>query len=248
MKSQQSGKSNLLNTSCKECVLAIYEGKTQTGCVANRIEKFKDDVIEAYDDEKEFYVINRLCNFYREDKEKYIKYGKVQLCKIETEAQVSFDVFVQCDQMDNDFRNKILDLYMTTISQYEESKIDLHLMFTNLDKAQKETLHKLRSYINMPKMSMYKDEFFIHNLLCKTSRSYHIFVMKDNIPDNNFISNVNDLVNNDLKKAIVVEHNNSFAISNLAYKVESINIGRNYKDIVNHIIEVSKDMNLYYKL
>lgn len=249
MKLQQSetNKKNLLNTSCKECVLAIYDGNTQTGCVADRTEKFKDDVIEAYDDEKEFYVIKRLCNFYREDKEKYMKYGKPQLCQIEKEAQVTFDILIQCDGFDEEFRSNILELYMNMASQYEESKTNFHLMFTDLDKKQKEMIHKLRSYINT-KMSFYKDEFFVHSLISKTTRSYHIFSNKDNLLDNTFVSDINDLVNKDLKKAIVIQRGDLFAISNLAYKVESINIGRNYKEIVNHIIDVSKDMNLYYKL
>ena len=56
MKSKPSGK--MVETSCKECIFAVYENDTQVGCFANRIEKFKEakEIIEAYDDEKEFYV------------------------------------------------------------------------------------------------------------------------------------------------------------------------------------------------
>lgn len=56
-----------LQTSCKDCVFAAYEGKTQVGCEAGRIESFMEDdyVIWAYDDEKEFYVVDALCNYFR---------------------------------------------------------------------------------------------------------------------------------------------------------------------------------------
>lgn len=52
-------------TSCKECAFAEYNGNTQTGCSLDKLKDF-EDVIEAYDDEKEFYVIqNRFCYYAR---------------------------------------------------------------------------------------------------------------------------------------------------------------------------------------
>lgn len=50
-----------IHTSCKDCIFAEYNGITQIGCQFGLIEKHKD-VIEAYDNEKEFYIINqRIC-------------------------------------------------------------------------------------------------------------------------------------------------------------------------------------------
>jgi len=57
-----------ITTSCSDCVFAEYEGKTQKGCKANRIEKLKargHKVIEAHDEDKEFYVIKTVCSAYR---------------------------------------------------------------------------------------------------------------------------------------------------------------------------------------
>lgn len=57
------------DTSCKLCIFAEYEGFTQVGCKKGRIKKYKDSastVIEAYDEDKEFYVIkDRTCMFRR---------------------------------------------------------------------------------------------------------------------------------------------------------------------------------------
>jgi len=53
-----------ISTSCKECIFATYDGKSQTGCELGRIEKFKklDCIIEAFDEDKEFYIVNgRFC-------------------------------------------------------------------------------------------------------------------------------------------------------------------------------------------
>lgn len=53
-----------LYTSCKDCKFAIYNEKTQTGCQADQIERFgKENVIEAYDDDEEFYVIKTICPY-----------------------------------------------------------------------------------------------------------------------------------------------------------------------------------------
>lgn len=51
-----------IHTSCKDCVFAIYSGNTQTGCAIGMIERYKAKnciIIEAYDYDKEFYVINK---------------------------------------------------------------------------------------------------------------------------------------------------------------------------------------------
>lgn len=53
---------------CKNCFYAIYDGQTQTGCQFNRMDKFFEQgrVVEAYDEDKEFYVIEGGCNAYNE--------------------------------------------------------------------------------------------------------------------------------------------------------------------------------------
>lgn len=60
-----------IHTSCKDCVFAIYEDKTQTDCSMGLIEKYKSHnttIIEAYDEEKEFYILNnRKCIGFRKN-------------------------------------------------------------------------------------------------------------------------------------------------------------------------------------
>lgn len=57
------------DTSCKECCFATYEGKTQTRCSLNKLELFrkaKIDILEAYDNDKEFYVLcDKKCIWWR---------------------------------------------------------------------------------------------------------------------------------------------------------------------------------------
>lgn len=51
-----------VHTSCKDCIFAIYENKTQTGCdFNNRTERYKEKglLIDAQDDENQFFIVNR---------------------------------------------------------------------------------------------------------------------------------------------------------------------------------------------
>lgn len=63
---------NQIHTACKNCVFSLYSDLTQTGCSLNYIDKYrqkKEEILEVYDEEKEFYVINnKKCLGYRENK------------------------------------------------------------------------------------------------------------------------------------------------------------------------------------
>lgn len=57
-----------VETPCKDCCFAVYAGTEQTGCQFGRIEKFRErgvGVKECYDDDKEFFVVETLCNLHR---------------------------------------------------------------------------------------------------------------------------------------------------------------------------------------
>lgn len=61
-----------IHTPCKKCVFAKYDGNTQKDCHLAYLDKYRAsniEIIEAYDNEKEFYIINdKKCIGYREDK------------------------------------------------------------------------------------------------------------------------------------------------------------------------------------
>jgi hypothetical protein len=59
-----------ISTVCKNCLFATYDNKTQIGCVMNRTETIKNhdiyELIEAEDEEKEFYILNNhICPYQR---------------------------------------------------------------------------------------------------------------------------------------------------------------------------------------
>jgi hypothetical protein len=61
---------NPIHTPCLDCVFAVYSDNTQTGCAMNMLSLYEDkegiDIIEAYNDEKEFFIINnKKCFAYK---------------------------------------------------------------------------------------------------------------------------------------------------------------------------------------
>ena len=62
-----------LHTPCKDCCFADYEDNTQKSCLLGLVDLYRDtehiEIIEAYDNDKEFYIINgKKCAGYREQK------------------------------------------------------------------------------------------------------------------------------------------------------------------------------------
>jgi len=79
-----------MHSPCKNCVFAKYEGITQTDCRLGLIDRYKQtdfiDILEAYDEEKEFYIINgKKCAGYRE--QNYFESRKLQDTSIEEKTK-----------------------------------------------------------------------------------------------------------------------------------------------------------------
>lgn len=246
--SSESQENNINRTSCKDCILAIYSDKTQTGCQANRIEKYKaqskDLVFEAYDEEKEFFVINRLCNFYRD---KSWNNGQASISKINNECKVTFEVLIDCKDFDKEDIAQFRSLY-NDMTDYGEKKIST-ILFVN-HKSKVRSIFDNRSVIGSPQTVIYFDELNLHTHVIQARQSYHILINKTNIHTSDDIFNVvNNKINMDLNRIIAFEYNNIIGISNLAYKVESFKLESiDYKKIINSVIENSKKENFYFIL
>lgn len=71
-----------IHTPCKQCVFAQYNGITQYDCALKYLDIYKlqnTEILEAYDEDKEFYVVNdKKCIGYRESKW-FDKFGDKEL-------------------------------------------------------------------------------------------------------------------------------------------------------------------------
>jgi len=116
---QPQGKQSL-ETICKDCVFAVYDGDNQSGCKAKRLESFAaDKVTEATDNEKEFYVIKGVCPSYRPP-----SWGEANLEKIREELRPSFTLILDVDEYT---RPQLLELQTSLRSIFYYESVDVIL-------------------------------------------------------------------------------------------------------------------------
>jgi hypothetical protein len=240
MKSTQ--KDNIVRTSCKNCIFAVYEDKKQIDCQAKRVHKIEDK-FEAYDDEKEFYVLERLCNYYREDKEKYLKYGIMNTQLVRDEAKVNFVIFCLFDKIDEEKAKNFENTISTIVSKYGKNKVEIHIC--HKDFKERNIVQKLVSSLDA-RATCYFDKKFLQKIIMKTKKSFHVILDESNFDKISIIFDVNSLINEDMKKLTVIKKDNAIAVSNLAYKITAINKEcNNYEQIIEYVMKESKKRDLY---
>jgi hypothetical protein len=231
-----------IKTSCKNCLCSIYEGKTQTGCSFNRIDKFKGSVLEAYDDEKEFYVIERFCNYYRNPK---WNNGLLDIDKIKSESAISFDVIIDCNNLDSDIdTDNIIDTLKNL--NYYNDKISISLVHSNLSsKNIRKNVFKIFCSIRCTITETIDLNEYVHNLIWSSNSTYHTIVDVSNKSELSQLYKLNNLINDDIKQATLFNLNTTKVLSNMVYKIESsINNQTNYDINVQGVIKKSLESNL----
>lgn len=245
MKSQplDSNDSVIIRTSCKECAFAVYENDTQVGCIHNRIDKFRNIsnslVTEAHDDEKEFYVVNKFCNFYR-DKTLWNN-GVCDTKKVKEEAKLTFDILINCDEIDEEYYSWIFD-FIQSIKNYGETKTSVHLYHgSGLQITSKKLVVSLKEQCLDCDLHIYFNKNLLeHNILSKSRKSYNVNISKYNRVDLNILERINSLVNEEMRKLIVIKNKDNYIYSNLSYKIHSNNKKEDVESTKNEIIEYSK--------
>ena len=230
-----------IKTSCKNCAFAIYEGKTQISCLHQRIEKFGNDVVEAYDEDSEFYVINRFCNYYRN---RTWGYSESDIEKTESESATKFALFLNCQKLFKFDSNDIVT-FINSIDYYVD-KISV-VLFHEMDKDTgiKCFVSNIAREINK-KITIsvcYNTNDFLHNQTVQNQSWFHGVIDSLNFPTKDFATKINDIVNKETKKVFTFEDNNVLFINNDTYKVMSyMNESKNYETNIYGLKEHSKQL------
>ena len=233
-------------TSCRNCLFAIYDGKTQTGCEANRIEKFGSLVVEAYDDLKEFYVINRLCNLYRP---LYWNNGIKDVVTAKKETCLTFDLLIECDGIDEEYYD-IIKCELNNINYTSKMyKVVLFHSYENT-KEQKQLISNIYKDFPDITISMYFNRIeYICAFMSKTKNSFHMILNKNNIKDCGiFVNKVNEFINEDLKRFVICKDSNRVAISNMACRILYPNLYLDYDAKIIELEKDSKEQNLFIEI
>lgn len=216
MKSQH--KEQKIRTNCKDCSFAIYDsGNTQTGCHFDRITKFGNSVQEAYDNDKEFYIIDRLCTYYRD---KCWGYTALDDKKVQKESAISFDIIFNCNNL-NGTQAQIISNFINSNRYYDE-KVNIILIhdYHNYTKVKSYVANIATSVVNKINVSICENvEKFVHQLVLKSKFGYHALVNHAELLETNSLHRLNSFVNDDLKKLAVANVNEIYFIGNVVYKL-----------------------------
>jgi len=232
-----------IQTSCKNCVFAEYDHSTQTGCKANRLSFF--ETIEAYDLEKEFYVINGFCNLYRNQK---WNCGLPDIQKALNESSLDFDILFNYDEISKHFENYINN----TISKidYNSNKLSI-VLFCSYFNGKEATIKMLNTQSINPNAvvsSCVDKQSFLNEHILNSKKACHCYVTNDKL-DPAIFNELNNYVNLDLKKFAVVNHNNNLIVSNMAYRLNYYSSKiYGYNDNINDLVNKAKTTNMYIEL
>lgn len=95
--------SNIINnkchTSCKNCDFAIYVDNQQVACEFGIIKTYKDNLIEAYDEDLEFFILNNVECLYKRTSTDDKEIKKQSVINIMQFAN-RFQVIVYCEKTD----------------------------------------------------------------------------------------------------------------------------------------------------
>jgi hypothetical protein len=243
-------KSEHLHTSCKECVFAVYKGNTQVECSADRLSILKKNnhIIEAYDEDREFYVVDCFCNYFRPPK---WNDGKPDVNKASNENHPRFSIALYADQISEASFRKTVD----EISKIDYDKDRIKVIISQLMTAptqKKKLCTKL--FESITRLGF---EARIVTLFDGALRDYDTFkqatdgyIVKikpgEPIPPAMF-QQIGYRLNEALDRKVVFESNKTRAISMMVFRTSFHNF-KNYNEFDEALTKEAKASNMYIDL
>lgn len=240
-------KINTIHTPCKNCVFAVYENNTQNDCAIKYIDKYKDnniEILEAYDNEKEFYIINgKKCIGYRENK--WFKQFNLEdssledkIAKYHETNQLDFLIIIDLkslsvEQLDDIFKQiSLSDIQPKKLILIRYSDNELRFPYATIENLLKEYkvsyTWRIQTILD-PSLSY---EQILHNVISLNSKyRFIVSVTQHNSDISKIIKDTNKIVHHDLDQFDVISNKTHDCIifSSIIYRFESFH-GNNLFD------------------
>ena len=249
-------------TSCAACCFANYEGKTQVGCELGRIEKFQEKgtkVVEAEDGEREFYLVHRMCNCYREgDWAEYWKHKKKRVLK-ENAVRVNFIVPINDGDTIEDLQKTLVSI--ATQDDFEAIKV---ITMNNSKHDNFDIIHKLHeifgsyaeqtSYLNKSEegttfvggIMVEKNQDFwtvLEAAFDYATNGFYTIVDAGSVVAPDLLKKINNAINIELNQILMIEPHDKDSYSGLTVSCALHKYLSGSKDTTN--FEISKPCLLY---
>jgi len=242
-----------LQTSCKECQFATYSGKTQEGCAAGRLDKLKEYVVDAYDDDKEFYVVDCLCNMFRAPS---WNEGVPDTDKARSEVMPLFSIVIGSDNSEAELP------YWEKLSRTTESLVKMTydptkvaIIYSTRATATQETKRNIRrsfdqmgaAGFNPQIVAVTEEKMRDYDTFKRAGGAYFITIVVGEEVPSTLLSDIDVQLNEKMRRAIVFDRNGLLAISFFAYSARFL-LHETYESFKEHICSDSKDQGLYLKI
>lgn len=240
----------MIKTNCKDCAFAVYLGNNQTSCSFDRLRQFGDGAKLQNDTSGNFYIIDRLCTYYRN---KSWGYSLKDAEKVKEESSLSFDIIFDCNNINQIQSQAIHDFIQN--HRYYKSRINFFLLheYSKYDQC-KSYINDIASQNRTVNITICENiEFHIHQLALKSKSGYHIYVKNPELLKLDSFQKMDDYVNKNLKKFVLCYMNDHYIISNTTYRLFNSQQYRennisNYFTAMENIINTCKNSDLYIEL
>lgn len=224
-------KISLIHTPCKNCVAAVYKNHTQTDCYFKQLDKFKENVLEVYDGEKEFFVIDKKkCMYYRESSwlnKKGIKIDHA-MDEIKKENTIPYIAILNIDTIKNlTAFNEAVDRlvkqktppcgFVVMMQKKKNYDIQLEEIMQSLQETQ--IPWRIQSFIE--EYDLYR---YIKAIIQSAPRKrLYILINNRKIPKNFYETIMNYNFDNNPISAININNNIFFSFAAMAYTIQMLN-------------------------
>lgn len=234
---------NGYETACKNCLFAVYDHKTQTGCQLGRVEKHiaEDNVMEVYDDDAEFYVIKGICNTVRQSE---WNNGVANIDKVLSEARPKFDVYIDADNMSEGYAEEVMQFYD------DVKDTDFTINWTVVAEAKlhgepRTLVAKILRHTNATVVESTDVSYAISETILKSRRAFSLCIDYLSVLDPNVFNRVDVLLNEDLRKFVYYTLNDTHIFSNLSFHIYHSNMNSmDFVDILENIRTDAEKLNL----
>lgn len=246
---------NPIHTPCKDCVFAKYDNNTQTDCLLNYLNTYrskKTEILEAYDDQKEFYIVNgKKCIGYRENK--WFKQFGMEDGSVDQKIQKYNETNILDYIIVVDLKNMILDeldnilLQISTISIQPKRVIfiryadnNLAFPYSSVEGLLKKYNAKYKWRIQTILDSSLSYNQIINNITnLNTSYRFILCVNKHNNDLNHIVSVTNQKVHHDLDQFDIISNKDHSCLiySGVIFRFETFH-GKDFLNNKDHYLIV----------
>ena len=234
---------NEYETACKNCLFAVYDENTQIGCQMGRLEKWRDQfkVIDAYDDDKEFYVIKAICNTVRQDT---WNNGVADQGKVREEVRPKFDVLIDVDGVSDGWVEELIQFY----DDVSETDFDVNwvvLANKDLTREERRTVAKLLRHSGATLVEYADLETALTEVMLKSRRAFTVLADQLSVLNPDLFNRVDILLNEDLRRFVYYVNEGTPVFSNLSFHIYQRKMDTmNGYDILEKIYEDSIELKL----